>query len=716
MAEVRGQSGSENAPALAAQKGPPISVLAALIGLFALTFALYASSIGNDFIFDDLGVIVRDVRVTQGHFGRLVTEGYWMEGHQDLLYRPIVSLSFAVNWAISNQPWTFRVPNLLLHVGVCVLLLMLTREVFGQGRGEWAAIVAAGIFALHPIHTEPLNTIVGRSDLAVTLFMLVAALLWWRDACDKPTAGLRRPILAALCFAAALLCKESAITLIGIIILLDWWHARSRASTREGGFWRRRLMRCHLPLLAVTVGYLALRFAVLGALTTAGVAPDAPPSGQPLMSRAYENPIDTPSEDLPPNTSRALVRWGTPAAAFGKAANRMIAPTPLLHDYSIPVFRAVTHPREARLWVGIAWMLAAMIGVVVSYRRSGAAIVAIGIALMPYSIVSNFVVIIGTIFGERLLYGPSVGACMVIGLLAAGPLASLTRDKPRRRRGAMHTSGIAVAGILIAAGGWFAFATIDRNRDWRSAEALIASVPDDGSASFKVLDAYADVEITAARAHRRKGDEAKAVEALERAIQFAIRSHDEAPNAWGSGVRLAIALDKLGRKDEAYLAGAEAIAKGAASNRRALKLMIKLTRERREHENRRQLLVKLVRFFPDDADAHNSLAIEYLHVPDPARAVQHARIALKLAPEEAGISETLAHALLDNKQPAEALPHALAAVAGLPTIGEAHLTLVRVLDAVGQSTQAAQAACHALELIDASDSKRTDLQRHCDPK
>ena len=177
-------------------------------------------------------------------------------------------------------------------------------------------------------------------------------------------------------------------------------------------------------------------------------------------------------------------------------------------------------------------------------------------------------------------------------------------------------------------------------------------------------------------------------------------------------MRLAIALDKLGRKDEAYFADAEALAKGAASNRRALKLMIKLTGERREHENRRPLLVKLVRFFPDDADAHNSLAIEYLHVSDPVRAVQHARIALQLEPDSPEIEETLAHALLDNNQPTEALPHARAAVAGLPTNGEVHLTLVRVLDAMGQAKDAAQAAGRALMLIPANDAKRPELQRH----
>jgi tetratricopeptide (TPR) repeat protein len=689
--------------------------LAASIAIVAVSFSLYLNAIGNDFMFDDLGVVVRDLRVTEGQFGRLLTEGYWGEGHQDLLYRPLVSLSFAVNWAMSNQPWAFRVPNLLLHIGVCVLVLMLTREVFGPGRGEWAAIVAAGVFALHPIHTEPLNTIVGRSDLAVTMFMLAAALLWWRDACATPPAGLRRPILAALCFAAALLCKESGITLIGIIIVLDFWHTRSRTLTRESGWWRRRLVRGHIPMLAVTLGYLALRFAVLGALTTSGAPRQAPSTGQPLLARQYENPIDTPPEEFPPDARLALVRWGTPIAAFGKAANLMIAPVGLLHDYSMPVYPPVTHPGEARLWIGVAWMLVAIGGIAVSFRRTGAAIVALAFALIPYSVTSNFVILIGTVFGERLLYAPSVGACMMIGLLAAKPLASLNLTNDRARRTPARDDGIAMAVILVAASAWFAYATIDRNRDWRNVEALVASVPDDGSASFKVLDAYADREIATARAHREGGDETKAREALSRAIEYARRSYVTAPKAWGSGVRLADALNEMGRKNEAYLALAEAMEKGAGSHEPALLLMAALTGERGEYANQLKCLEYLVHFRPGVANYQNNLAVAYLRKPDYAPAVEHARIAHGLAPDHPGIAETLARALLESGSPDQALPHARAAVRGLPGIGEVHLTLVRVLDAMGQTQEAARAACDALALIPASDEKRPDLRSRCEP-
>src|SRR5262249_61816542 len=90
---------------------------------------------------------------------------------------------------------------------------------------------------------------------------------------------------------------------------------------------------------------------------------------------------------------------------------------------------------------------------------------AIAFAALTFSIVSNLVVLIGTVMGERLLYLPSAGFCL---LLAVG-IATIGRGP----RGTAVVAAIVVA--LYAAG------TVARNTVWHDAptffQAMVADAP-----------------------------------------------------------------------------------------------------------------------------------------------------------------------------------------------------------------------------------------------
>jgi hypothetical protein len=504
-----------------------------------VTLALYANALPNQFLVDDPAIIIQNTAVRDGAYGRILTEPYWPRAILgDVLYRPLMSMSYAVNWAISHEPWTFRLPTLLMHAGVCALVFALTRELFRNVAAAW---IAALLFAFHPIHTEPLNPIVGRADVVSAGLMFGAMLIWWRD--GKHQRGLVRPMAASLLLLAAAFSKESAVVVVAAMPLLDWYR-RGLSAGSEPGWWPRRLVRCYLPMLVVVGALLAARQAVLGTVGgSTGIFP-------------LDNPIVTPAAAVPAGESAFLWRWGTPLYTLAKSATMLFVPWPLRHDYSHPTITAIGRFSDPRLWYGVLWFVALIAVLVLSFRRHRPMFVAVGLAIIPYLIVSNFPVAIGTIFGERLLYAPSVGFCMAMGLLAATLLRpSRSESDEHQLRAPLFANltrrhGIVLSGVAIALGVQ-AVMVVSRNADWRTWRTLAVSLPADERASFKVLSAYAELALQDGYEAYASGKVEEGIALFEQSLEYGVEARERAPNAWLPYRNMGRALYRLGRIDAA---------------------------------------------------------------------------------------------------------------------------------------------------------------------
>ncbi|MCI0659329.1 MAG: hypothetical protein L0170_19930, partial [Acidobacteria bacterium] len=129
--------------------------------LAVLAVAAYAGTLGNGFVFDDRAVIADDSsEPTLGSLPRLLTAPYWTgEGRANRLYRPLTSVSFALNEILGGaRPWTFHLVNLLLHALVSIILYLLLVRLFGEGTLPFAA---AALFCVHPLLSEAVAGVVG---------------------------------------------------------------------------------------------------------------------------------------------------------------------------------------------------------------------------------------------------------------------------------------------------------------------------------------------------------------------------------------------------------------------------------------------------------------------------------------------------------------------------------------------------------------------------
>ena len=348
-------------------------------------------------------------------------------------------IDYAAARLTSRAALPFHLQNLLWHAAASAALFLVVLELFAN---PWLAFATAALFAAHPVHTEAVNGIVGRAELMAACLGVLALLGALRG----------RPMLAGLLLFMALLSKEQAIVIPLIPFL--WFPSR-----KSPGF-RRVLVGFAVAVLA----YFALRTAVLG----------SPIGGSPSAAA-------TINVDNPIAGATGAARLRTPLRVFGRALGLVALPRTLSADYSYEQIPLVTSADLPTLLSIVA--LLALAGVAFALRKR-AAPVSFGIAffLLSWLVTSNIPIVIGTIFGERLLYLPSAGVCLAVA-------AALSSVRVRR------LGTVAVAALVIAG-----FArTWARNPDWKDNRTLFAKTVATSPRSCKALDGMASELLAAGR-------------------------------------------------------------------------------------------------------------------------------------------------------------------------------------------------------------------------
>jgi len=230
-------------------------------GCAALLAALvYLNALDNPFVYDDFRLIVENPSILNAWDLQSVIV-------RDIT-RPIVSLSYAIDTMLWGQsPVGYHVTNVLLHAVNVVLVFwvaLLASEDRKRQAGQrvWAdasptviGFAAATLFAVHPMMTEAVGYISGRSEVAHAVFFLLAFLAGRRWMLG---AGKRWWVACMGLWVLALLTKETAVMLPVVLLAYDWFVLDADWPRR-----RRRFLWLELPMLAATFAAGAGRVAVL---------------------------------------------------------------------------------------------------------------------------------------------------------------------------------------------------------------------------------------------------------------------------------------------------------------------------------------------------------------------------------------------------------------------------------------------------------------------
>jgi len=181
MPRERPRRRSDNRPAPAGRRRPsPWPALAAA----ALACVVYANAVDNPFVYDDRDTVVANPSLADPSNVRFL-----------LVYtpfRPVLNLSYALDRFLwGSKPRGFHLTNIGLHAILVALLYFFLLQVLDDEAGRTggaegveraraapaAAFAGASIFAVHPLLTESVGYVSGRSEVLCGVWFVGCALL-----------------------------------------------------------------------------------------------------------------------------------------------------------------------------------------------------------------------------------------------------------------------------------------------------------------------------------------------------------------------------------------------------------------------------------------------------------------------------------------------------------------------------------------------------------
>jgi len=364
----------------------------------ALAILLYAVNLGGTYIYDDVQIIATDTRIRSPHAWKELWTKDYFNGAIDNLYRPLTSQTYAIEWWLhGDRPWAFHLVNILLNAAAAVAVAELARRLTGIK----AAFAAGLLFAALPIHVEAVAGLVGRAEELCTLLIFCSLILFLRRPLTAP-----RACAIGLLAASAMLCKEQGMLLPFLLLALGLLTGFRSQSTKEYNV----VLLLGLWLCLSVSGLIVLREQILN-LKFEWDQSFLDVSIQPLIK---SGPMD-----------HLLMVF----VILGHYVQLLIAPVKLSIDYGQSVLTSVADRHDPYLYLGVATALAGISALIIAIlRHNHAAMFCLIAAGLTYGMVSN-VFLIGTIFGERLMYLPSafllIWASIYLARLRAPTLAAV---------------------------------------------------------------------------------------------------------------------------------------------------------------------------------------------------------------------------------------------------------------------------------------------------
>ena len=360
-----------------------------------LAGVVYLPSLNGPIIFDDFHLPFSDPGAAR------MPAGFWIGG-----VRPLLMATYWLNYMISGTTmFSYHAVNLLIHAAAAVVVFFVLQRLLKLASIERNAflfsLLGAGLFLLHPLQSESAAYIAGRSELVSGLFVVTAWLVFLNHFESRTTTATALKIL--LLTAAALLGKESAISLPALLLVTDfyWNHASLHDQIRDR--WK-----LYVPIV---VGGLVAAVAIIRSLDK------APSAGLSL-------------ENVTP------FRYAlTQCRAILTYLRLFLIPAGQSGDWQIPFYRSFA---DNGAWLYVLGILILVGGIVWSFRRSrllSFGLLVFVLLLLP----TSSVIPIKDALAERRMYISIVG--LILALVAI--LDSYQLDPAVLKVGSIAVLGLA---------------------------------------------------------------------------------------------------------------------------------------------------------------------------------------------------------------------------------------------------------------------------------
>lgn len=404
---------------------------------FIITLLLllaYSNSFKDSFQHDDIHTIVRNPFIKDpGRIPHFFVDPQMGSGiyNETSGYRPLLLATFAVNYYFGGlDVFGYHLFNFILHLLCTLLVYFVILYLFRFAnlpirvhplRYQMTALFAALAFGLHPVQTESVTYITGRSSAMMALFFLASFFTYMQFHLTRKVGYL---LLSTLTCACALLTKETAITLFPILLVFNLLFP-------HGDNVKRRYLSL-LPHFLLTLLYLMIRIYFFGSLQY-GAQPVRP---------FYDNLL---------SQFRAWIHYlGT-----------LILPLALNIDYDFPVSHSIL---ETQVVLSI-FLLAAISLLIWRLSRSDRLIGFFALWFAINLFPTNSIIALEDLISDRWLYLSSVGYAVLLALAASWIFQKWVEAGSRIGKIVFFF----FCALVIE---FYGFSTLLRNFDWTNQQTL----------------------------------------------------------------------------------------------------------------------------------------------------------------------------------------------------------------------------------------------------
>ncbi|ABK99272.1 tetratricopeptide repeat protein [Pelobacter propionicus] len=355
-------------------------------------------------------------------------EGMFFPGHTGSYYRPFVLLSFMMDKYVWGLEESFmHLENIVFHLANTLLLFAVTRRACSllKQTSLFVPFATALFFAIHPLNTEAVNWISGRTDLLAGFFLLLAMYSMLKNPLTWPCS-----LLAAIFMLMACLAKETAIFFLPAALLFPFYLSSHKDEIVPVSIIVRRNLPHLLLFSAAGSAYFVFR-----ALAFA--------KGDQGVTRVMTHVAGAESAGM--LTSLRLV-----FKSIGFYAKKLLLPFPL--NFGITHISDLYLPLGVLVLAGVIWLM--------SRRTLPAFFVICAGAVGTSALMIPLLRLTWTPLGERYMYIPS--AFFLTGLM-------LTVGRWEQQHVRFRTALVLLASCLF---GIALYGTVTRNFLWQNSLAL----------------------------------------------------------------------------------------------------------------------------------------------------------------------------------------------------------------------------------------------------
>ncbi len=583
--------------------------------LSCIAFIIYANTFSHDYALDDASAISANYVTKQGVSGipTIFKEhyrfGYW--NSPGTLYRPIPLAMFAIEWQIApDSPGFYHFMNVLLYAFTAFLLFWTLCKVIPK-YSPVLPFLATLLFITHPMHVEVVANIKSRDEILSFLFCISAIYFLWKYLKVENYKWLGFSLLSYL---LAMFSKENAITFLAVFPLLMYFFSKKTIT--------QNFSLSALFIIPVAI-YMSARVAVLGSL-----------NGTKELAPLLDNYLSG-ATDL-------SIRLASAFLLVGKYLWTLIFPHPLGSDFGYSQI-ALVGWTDWRVIVTLLIVAGALFYALKTLPKKEIPSFAILYFGITFSIFSNIIMLIGSSFGDRFMYFPSLGFAMILAFL----ILKIFKTDFQLKSNSIATffnnykMPLLVAGAVAIA---YSYKTILRNTVWNDSFSLYENDIEIAPNSAK-LNYHYGLELNkrglAELDPKQKGEFMnKAFQHFAKAAEIYPDYHD----AYGQ-------MGLMFYRNKNYEKAMENYEKSLAlkpNNATVLSNMGKIYFEQNNLQKAEEVYLKAVKIDPRFVDGRRNLGTVYALQKQFDKAIEQFNTALKYDPKNADIYLYLGYAHRDK--------------------------------------------------------------------